>query len=723
MAEQQAEHMIHTLRRRWRVNALLVHIMTALGLTSVATVLVCKVHDSSLWCAIPVGITSLLLLLLPSRAWRIDDADVVRYFNTHYPELEDSCALLLKPPHTLGMLEQLQVGKIEQVLQRIPPPHPYKKQLRVAVLFLTGALLISAALYIWWHPISLHEQKTNERPRPTGNLPPAMHGIAAVEITITPPSYTAKQQRQQQQLDLEVEEGARIQWEIRTNKQVPSLQLVLNDTGQLNLEAQNNEGTLWRGSMSASHSGFYQVKLADKLSGLYKLALIKDLPPVITVQAPASYTVIDYGMPQTLTMQVSLTDDYGIRAAGIQATVASGSGEAVKFKEQALSLDAVFNGTRKQYSLQRTINLGSLGMQPGTELYLYIQAEDNHQQYSRSGMYMVVLPDTAQLMSLEGLANSVNVKPEYFRSQRQIIIETEQLIRDKDTLSEKTFRQRSNDLGIDQRLLRLRYGRFLGEETETNLGEERVSEEEHDGHAHDHAKEDDAVNAKDFNNAEKIIEQFSHKHDIAEDASFFDPVTKQQLKATLAEMWNAELRLRTFKPQEALPYEYKALRLLKDLQQKSRAYVGKTSVKTAPLKPEKRLTGELDKIIVPILQRDHTQTASIERLPQALAILERLKSGTPVSDPVTINILREAARQMSTQATASPARYLSSLQAMRRVLDALEQRIAINPVTVTEAAQAVYDMVPEPARLPQAVRIAAGAGLSQQYFKNLNRQQ
>ncbi len=120
MAEQQAEHMIHRLRRRWRVNALLVHIMVAMGLTAVATVLVCKVHDNSLWCAIPVGITSLLLLLLPSRAWRIEDADVVRYFNTSYPELEDSCALLLKPAHTLGMLEQLQVAKIEKVLQRIP---------------------------------------------------------------------------------------------------------------------------------------------------------------------------------------------------------------------------------------------------------------------------------------------------------------------------------------------------------------------------------------------------------------------------------------------------------------------------------------------------------------------------------------------------------------------------------------------------------------------------
>jgi|GEM_PF-4529972 len=78
MVDQQAVHMIHTLRRKWRATALLVHIMTAMGLTAVATVLICKVHDSALWCAFPVGITSLVLLLLPSRTWRIDDADVVR---------------------------------------------------------------------------------------------------------------------------------------------------------------------------------------------------------------------------------------------------------------------------------------------------------------------------------------------------------------------------------------------------------------------------------------------------------------------------------------------------------------------------------------------------------------------------------------------------------------------------------------------------------------------
>jgi hypothetical protein len=52
-------------------------------------------------------------------------------------------------------------------------------------------------------------------------------------------------------------------------------------------------------------------------------------------------------------------------------------------------------------------------------------------------------------------------------------------------------------------------------------------------------------------------------------------------------MWSAELRLRTYKAEEALPFEYKALRLLKDLQQKSRVYVAKTAFKAPQIKGRK----------------------------------------------------------------------------------------------------------------------------------------
>ena len=384
--------------------------------------------------------------------------------------------------------------------------------------------------------------------------------------------------------------------------------------------------------------------------------MIKDALPEITVQSPKPGTMIDFGEPKKVMVNASITDDYGIAGTSVQATIASGSGEAVKFKEQQFSFSDFSNGN-KQYHLQKVLDLAALGMQAGDELYLYIKAKDNNNQEKRSDVYIVRLADTAQLMSMAGLVSGVDIKPEFFRSERQIIIETEQLLRGKDTISVEDFNKKSADLGVDQKLLRLRYGKFLGEESETEIGED---------HDHDETEHHDA---SDFGNANKIIDQFSHKHDIAEDATFFDDATKKQLKATLDEMWKAELQLRTYKPKDALPFEYKALRLLKDLQQQTRSYVAKTGVKTTPLNPGKRLTGELTRIAQPVSNETIKQKdTSVIVLRKAISILEQLRSGE-VLQKAEIRTLEQAGTQLSAKAASQPTLYLNAYQALRRVLE------------------------------------------------------
>src|SRR6202011_6109070 len=88
---------------------------------------------------------------------------------------------------------------------------------------------------------------------------------------------------------------------------------------------------------------------------------------------------------------VRLQDDYGISDATIVATIASGSGEAVKFKEQVLRWEGAFTGYQPVYDLQKTIDLSALGLKPGDELYFYCRAKDNHEQESRSDMYIISL--------------------------------------------------------------------------------------------------------------------------------------------------------------------------------------------------------------------------------------------------------------------------------------------------------------------------------------------
>jgi hypothetical protein len=319
-------------------------------------------------------------------------------------------------------------------------------------------------------------------------------------------------------------------------------------------------------------------------------------------------------------------------------------------------------------------------------------------------MYIISLPDTAQLMSMEGLTMGVNIKPEYFRSERQIIIEAEQLLKEKDTLAVEQFKQRSNDLGIDQKLLRLRYGKFLGEEAEEGgaLG-------------------DTGRKPGDFGDAATILDAYTDKHDNAEDATYFEPAVKEQLKATLSEMWKAELQLRTFKPREALPYAYKALRLLKDLQQKSRAYVAKTGVRVTPLDPAKRLGGKLD-AIAPLVQRpvDGALQAPGDELRIALALLERV-GGAGGMSAGGMAILRQAAQRLGREAAARPVVYIEGYQAMRRILaEDADTAKRPGPGDLLSAQKAIRQLLPEAEAAPVVGRAAADGGLSGLYFRHLN---
>jgi hypothetical protein len=74
----------------------------------------------------------------------------------------------------------------------------------------------------------------------------------------------------------------------------------------------------------------------------------------------------------------------------------------------------------------------------------------------------------------------VDLMPDYFRSQRQLIIDTEKLIADRNKLPQKEFNSTSNDLGFDQKALRLRYGQFMGDETEGPGEMELEDDHDHD---------------------------------------------------------------------------------------------------------------------------------------------------------------------------------------------------------------------------------------------------
>ena len=707
MRDSEGIKYLRSIRMRWISSGLLASIFLATSISLIGLSFWNIISPVNFWMIIPLSMLISVGLVQTFRIWKISEQDVSRLLDQTYPQLEESSSLVLKNPEKLNILERLQAEKIENEMQSILTPALIYKRLKISAIFLIISVLVSALIINTDFSTSNKSRSIIEKEAAPLIPDIILPEISSIRLKVIPPAYTNRNTRVQQQFSATVEDGASLEWVIETSRPVSKLNFIFNDKETIKLGSQNKAGTKWTFSKTINKPGFYQVELDGKLSDLYKLETIKDEPATIRITTPKQYSTIDFGEPQKTNLQVQINDDYGINDSYISATISSGQGESVKFKEQVIRFSERING-KQEYKLQKTIDLRALGMVPGDELYFYINATDSRKQQSRSDVYIVTIQDTAKLMSMDGMLGGINLVPEYFRSQRQIIIDTEKILKEKNSIGEEEFKNRSNNLGIDQKLLRLRYGKFLGEETDEEIGEE------HDEHT---AAEESAA----FGDAEKIMDAYAHKHDIAEDATFFEPELKAQLKATLTEMWKSELRLRTYKPEEALPFEYKALRLLKDLQQKSRAYVSKTALKTPAIKAEKRLTAELDKIIQPLTERTFSKSGEQNALKKSTSIIAKLKAGEKLN-PSDLIILQEANRKLAAKASAEPASYLKALGIMRKILSTKENvKLSSGELTTMEAA--LQRMIKNEVKIPQAKIASPETSLSTEYFNTLKRQQ
>jgi hypothetical protein len=702
MLKTEGKIWINNIRQKWVAFQLLQVIAITIAISLVIGISLAYFFNFSVWFSLAIFLVLISIYLFIKPVWKTSDQDISRYVNNLFPELEESAELFLKPDEELTLLQKLQADKISKLIPSLQSPKEPAKRLFKGLGFLLAALLLSLLIYQLPAIKSKISQQNISAPASHSikeNIPVE---ISSFNATIIPPGYTGNSERNQKQFSLRVESGAKVNWQIETNVEIKKLKIIFNDKEIGFLKALNKEKTNWSYSKILTQPGFYQLELDGKKSDLYQIEIIPDLPVVIKINQPKQRTTIDIGQPQRIDLNLTLTDDYGINDAFISATMASGKGEGVSFTEKKLTFNTSFSN-KKNIGLNKLIDLKALGMKPGDELYFFIKAMDNHGQSSRSDVYFVSIVDTTELMSLAGMTSGVNLVPEYFRSQRQIIIDTEKLLKEQATITTDAFKTRSNELGVDQKLLRLRYGQFLGEENETEIGGEH--DEDHEPHE------------EKFGDVAAIMDKYSHKHDIAEDPTFFEPEIKKQLKAVLTEMWNSELRLRTYKPQEALPYEYKALRLLKDLQQKSRAYVAKTTVKTPNLKPEKRLSGELDQIMQPVQKMNFEQKEQrTAYLKTGLALLEDRKTNKKLTGDDRF-LLSEIEKYMIGAAADNPSSYLKALTNLRK----LSTTSKLNIPDIDLVQKAIQKMIKDEPVKPRLQDALPASALYQNYFNNLNK--
>ncbi|MDX2192612.1 MAG: DUF4175 family protein, partial [Gemmatimonadales bacterium] len=609
----------------------------------------------------------------------VDATTVARHLDRALPDLEESTTLLLADEASLEPVARLQRQRIAARLAAhavLPPlPHATWRRSVIAAGALGGVALLAGVA------------AATGVARRARDAMPARARVPAVRdarIRIEPPAYLGEAPRDARGLDVVVAEGSRVTWRLGVDGAIGAARVIAGDD---TLAVTGDSATV-----IATQPALWELRapgatLAPALAGVHRLLVIPDSAPVVALLEPTERTEVLPGDPRRVAVRVLVDDDHAVARAELVLTITTGKGEAVKFREQRVPLAPGASRDRAR-TWAATLDLDALGMRPGDELYFHASALDRRAPVpneGRSETAWVVLPDTAALKGSDFGGIKVDRMPAFFRSQRQIIIDIEKLLADRPAIERGEFESRSAGIGYDQSLLRVRYGQLVGDETAGGGGASVVAEarrrlravtgdsatadddaKDGDGHfdgdGHDHAAPPPAFDRP----AADPMAEFAHRHDTEENATLLSAEVKATLKSALGEMWEAEKRLRTYDPRGALPFAYRALLFLKQVQQSQRVYVQRVGFEPPPLEIERiRLTGELGKVDP---AREARTVAAADSLAAIRAALVLLGGDAPPAQEAR-PLLEQAGRQLATRAIEAPGRHLETLEALRRAID------------------------------------------------------
>lgn len=542
--------------------------------------------------ATSAGLLLLAWIALSLRAWRaLDPRWLIRGLDAHLPTLEDSAELLFRDPTTLSPMAVLQRARLDARLAQTALPDLRPRYPRRQLLLACGAGLALAVLaYAGSALRGIITQHPAAAPQSAGEA------AVAPRIHIQPPAYTGLSASDIDQLDVKAPAGSTLEFSFGIAQQAATVTLAFADGHKLELKQQDQA---WKGTLKLDASALYRLQLDGASAAsqrLHRLEVLPDRPPEVVVHAPDKTLNLLADKQKTWELSFEASDDYGLGPAELSISLAQGSGDNVKTTEHKLVLDG--RGDARHRSYTTTLDLTAVGFARGDDLIVRLSVADNRQpqpNITRSTSFILRWPEEAmkQGSGVEGPVQ--NATPAFFRSERQLIIDTEALQAERGGLEAARFTARADALGVDQKMLRLRYGQFLGEEFESNAEHDPRKENPKDGkkEADDHdAPPNTAPGSDAFGKEGNILHEYGHIHDIAEATTLLDPVTRKILKSALDEMWQAELRLRQALPEQALPFEYKALDYIKQVQQAERIYLARAGLELPQPDLSRRLSGD-----------------------------------------------------------------------------------------------------------------------------------
>lgn len=594
-----------------------------------------------LWLALSITLLVVCFVyLLYQRKAIPTPSELLHHLNRVHPSLEESAHLALFASSDLSVLQSMQLKRIlPSLLNILGSPEP-KSPLRTKQqkTFIPPLFTIVASAVLVIVVITANHQDHSPQSPISANVlkqKVSTNYLTQLVVSVNAPSYTQQLGFTQSELDIKVLQGSVIEWLIPLGENEP-----INNNAEFELSLSNGDALpfekiergyklTYMANAAAVYSIMQVTPSAKFTTDIATLSVKMDAKPVINIKEPLlTITELAKNSVPVLNTQVEIFDDYGLSNVNIVASIAKGSGESVKFRDQTFSFDSVSQYSESQIGDKNNYvkrwDLTALDMSPGDELYFSIHASDNKTPESQTSIsptrIVRWLEDEQQSITSDGVV--IDFIPEYFKSQRQIIIETEALIAQQDSMSSEVFKRTSRALAIDQSDLKQSYGQYLGDEFESGVmhtmeaGPAVPSTDEH-GHSdedegagneesshdseHSHESEGSNDQASDLSGYQQVIEQYGHNHGEV-DIGFIKTSEGQinpkvLMKRALAEMWQAELHLQLSSPSLALPYEKEALNYLNRAKQAERIYVKRLGFEPPPVSEERRYQGKLKDIL------------------------------------------------------------------------------------------------------------------------------
>lgn len=687
------KHIMVRFKKRWQLMEIFSIFLFALGPAFLIYILK---SNSQLAALVFLGVAAVLVLI--KKPWRLTLKKLSSYIDQKFVGVEYSTGLLLLPKEELSNMAVLQRYKISDILKEnidtIKPAVDIKKALVTLLVF----TLLSLISYQFSLNDFFEKSTRNNEPQELVKFRSldstsidALHpSITSQKLTIYYPAYTKLKKTVTSNMNIRSLEGAKLAWEVQFDTLIQGayMEIIQNEYPMAKL------GNGYSKQMFLTESGFYNFKFKDVndtsySSDLYAMEVIKDESPLIEIKGLKQFTSFDFSQRKVINLKAELSDDYGIGDSYIIATVTKGEGESVKFREERLTFDDKLASGSKQLVLSKKIDLDQLKMEPGDELYFYIVAIDTKrpkENISRSETYFAVIKDTLTNQFAVAGTMGADLMPDYFRSQRQLIIDTEKLIADKNRITKEKFNFTSNELGFDQKALRLKYGEFMGDEdvgigpateevkgvqTESDADVLKAYTHDHDGNNEHNLVDHDDSDETDKKQADPL-ESYLHNHDDPEESTLFTASLKSMLRQAMAEMWDAELFLRLYTPEKSLPFQYRALKLIQEIKNSARIYVHRIGFDPPPIKEDKRLSGAIEEVDNYRKVEDIDQPEEFPFIKIAIERLERLiNSGFKISLEDR-SLFVKAGNELAVLAIQEPGKHLNTLQQLKWISEQSE---------------------------------------------------